>query len=184
MNDVPPVPLAFYAIHAIIWSTLVGYFFWRVSRVKDTVAFDCSELEAQLLHLAGNSTLFSSSETPGRTTLNATAVQTEVSNASAIGIPEQFRGMLKGHCVLRPVHPTIVLASSFEIWFVAMMAACGITYWLETLMLLQFRSLFERSGPTSWVTLGFRIGVRVGAVGIVCLLIAGPAWAMKGGVSA
>lgn len=183
-NDVAPVPLAFYAIHAIIWSSLVGYFFWRVSQVKDTVAFDCSELEAQLLHLAGNSTLFSSSETPGRTTLNATAVQTEVSDASAIGIPEQFRGMLKGHCVLRPVHPTIVLASSFEIWFVAMMAACGITYWLETLMLLQFRSLFERSGPTSWVTLGFRIGVRVGAVGIVCLLIAGPAWAMKGGVSA
>lgn len=179
MNSVAPSHWAFHGIQAAVWLALVIYFFWRVSQVKDAVAFDCYELKAQLVHLFGNSTLCGLNGIP---TSSAFGVA-EHEVPKDIAIPEEFHGVLKEHCILRPVHSAIVLASSFEVWFLAMMVACGITFLLESLALAQLRQWLVKSGPTGHVTLAVRLGVRSAAVGIACILIAGPAWAMKGGWS-
>lgn len=173
-----------YGIQAIIWFALAGYFFWRVSRIRNVVAFDCYELKLQLLSL-GNLTLSTGNTTIGSVTrvhANNTvlaAIEDE-KPASSIVIPKEFHARLKSHCVLQPVNRAVVLASHFEIWFCGMAVACGLAHLTYTLVLSQLRKWLG-SRPKGKRALGVKVATQLITTGIASLFVAGIAWAMKNG---
>lgn len=172
---------SFYIIQILLWSALTAYFFYHVSHTPTVLAFDCYELKVQLLHLFANATLSrpDASSPPANATSSSALQVTIPQNASSIPIPEAFRAALGDHCILHPVHRTVMLASSYGIVFVGMLAACGIAYLLEALVLTQFRGSLVRSGERGRGTLVVRLGVRGITAGVACSVVAGSAWAVK-----
>ncbi|KAJ4344761.1 uncharacterized protein N0V89_012505 [Didymosphaeria variabile] len=132
LQDNPPSHWALYFIQGFVWLALTIYFFWRVSTLPNTVAFECYELKVQLLHLGENMTLPLSNSTAANATfangtnssLTNISLATpsdphlERTNASSIHIPKEFHSTLKSHCILQPVNPAVVLSSYFEDLFI------------------------------------------------------------------
>lgn len=191
--DVGPSHWALCFIQGFIWSALIVYLFWRISRLEKTVSFDCYDLKLNLLQLVPeNITLPLVNTTISNGTLanNATCLPANVTlytladehtNASSIIIPQEFQSKLDSHCILEPVNPAVVLASYFEVLFIMMLVACGVAHVLQLVALQQLRSTMRKSGMLSTKTLLIKVTVQVVAIGVASSSVVAAAWGIRGG---